>query len=100
MTAAMTVGELALGLAAWGLGLADLLLGRRNALPLLGMGSLGCCAASLCLVVFDLAHLADIGDVSAYLDTANAFRLAAGALLGVTLALNAAAALRARRGEN
>lgn len=50
------------------------------------------------MVVFELAHYADIGDVSAFLDTANAFRLAAGALLAGTLALNAAAlALRPRK---
>ncbi len=91
--------ELALGLAAWGLGLAAVLLRRRReASQLCGLGSLACCAGSLCMVVFELAHYADIGDVSAFLDTANAFRLAAGALLAGTLALNAAAlALRPRK---
>ena len=82
---------LVFGLAAWGLALAALFLGRkRGAAQLCGMGSLACCAASLCVVVLDFAHLADIGDTSAFLDTANAFRLAAGVLLTVTLALNAA----------
>ena len=101
MTAWMTFGELALGLAAWGLALAALFLVRkRTAAQLCGLGSLACCAASLCVVVFDFAHLADIGDTSAFLDTANAFRLAAGLLLTVTLVLNAAAlVLRFRRGN-
>lgn len=84
-----TIGELALGLLAWGLGLVSLLMRRKkNAAQLCGLGSFACCAASLCLVVFDFAYLADIGDVSAFLDTANAFRLAAGTLLAVTLILN------------
>ena len=92
MTAWMTLGELAFGLAAWGLALAGLFLWRRrDAVHWCGLGSLACCAASLCVVVFDFAHLADIGDTSAFLDTANAFRLAAGVLLTVTLVLNAAA---------
>lgn len=84
--------ELALGLAAWGLGLTALFLRKRaDAAQVCAMGSLGCCASSLCLVIFGLAHYADIGDVSAFLDTANAFRLCAGALLLGTLLLNAAA---------
>lgn len=84
-----TILELALGLLAWGLGLVSLLMHRKkSAAQPCGIGSFACCAASLCLVVFDFAHLADIGDISAFLDTANAFRLAAGALLAGTLILN------------
>lgn len=96
-----TLGELILGILAWGLGAAALLLSKKGgaASSLCGMGSLVCCAASLCLVVFDFAHLADIEDVSAFLDTANAFRLAAGVLLAGTLVLNGAAMLRARKRE-
>lgn len=87
-----TIGELVLGGLAWGLGAAALLLRRRqNTAQKCGMGSFACCGASLCLVVFDLAHMADIEDVSAFLDTANAFRLAAGVLLAGTLILNIAA---------
>ena len=94
----MTAGELALGLSAWGLALAALCLRhKKDAARMCGLGSLACCAASLCMVVFDFAHLADIEDVSAFLDTANAFRLAAGVLLAVTLALNAAALMYAGR---
>ena len=92
LVAAMTVGELAFGLAAWMLGLWALFLCRsRNAAQMCGLGSLTCCAVSLCIVVFDFAYMADIEEVSAFLDTANAFRIAAGVLLAVTLALNAAA---------
>lgn len=94
-----SIVELALGLAAWGLGLAALFLRRRSGpAQWCSMGSLACCAVSLCTVVFELARYADIEDVSAFLDTANAFRLAAGGLLLGTLALNAAALLlRSRR---
>ena len=94
MLVSMTIGELALGLVAWGLGLAALFLRRKRvAAQLCGLGSLTSCSVSLCVVVFDFAHLADIGDTSAFLDTANAFRLAAGMMLVVTLVLNAAALL-------
>ncbi len=94
MPISMTIGELALGLAAWGMALAALFLrGEKEAARLCVMGSLACCAASLCVVVFDFAHLADIEDVSAFLDTADAFRFAAGVLAAGTLALNAAALL-------
>ena len=90
-----TVTPLILGLTAWGLGLAALLLNRkRGAAQLCGMGSFACCAASLCTVVFGLAHYADIEDISAFLDTANAFRLCSGVLLTGTLALNVLALVR------
>lgn len=96
-----TIGELTMGFLAWGLGAAALLMSKKKGVvsPLCGMGSLVCCATSLCLVVFDFAHLADIEDVSAFLDTANAFRLAAGVLLAGTLILNGAAMLCARKRE-
>lgn len=94
-----TLAPLVLGLAAWGLGLAALLARRkRDAARLCGLGSLACCAASLCTVVFGLAHYADTEDVSAFLDTANAFRLCSGTLLAGTLGLNAAALLLPSRG--
>ena len=81
--------ELTSGLAAWVLGLAVLFLRRKkDDVQLCGMGSLSCCAVSLCMVVFGLAHYADIEDVSAFLDTANAFRLCSGTLLLGTLVLN------------
>ena len=87
-----SITELALGLSAWGLGLAALFLRRRGGpAQWCSIGSLACCAASLCMVVVELAHYADIEDISAFLDTANAFRLCSGILLLGTLALNAVA---------
>lgn len=87
-----SITELALGLAAWGLGLAALFMHRKkDASQLCEIGSLASCAVSLCVVVFELAHYADIEDASAFLDTANAFRLCSGVLLAGTLLLNAAA---------
>ena len=92
--------ELGFGLGAWGLGVAAVRLRRQETSRLCGLGSLACCAVSLCTVVFELARYADIEDTSAFLDTANAFRLAAGVLLLGTLVLNAAALLlRSRRGD-
>ena len=85
----MNVWSLLFGLAAWGLGVAALLL-RRNG-RWCSIGSLTACTLSLCLEVFNFARLADIGDTSAFLDTANAVRLAAGALVAVTLVLNGVA---------
>lgn len=98
MPITMSIVELALGLAAWGLGLAALFLRRKaDAARMCGIGSLACCAASLCVVVFDFARLADLEDTSSFLDTAGGFRFAAGVLLAVTLALNAAALILCRR---
>ena len=95
-----SIVELALGLAAWGLGLAALFLRRRSGpAQWCSMGSLACCAVSLCTVVFELARYADIEDVSAFLDTANAFRLCSGALLAVALGLNGILAFRLRTSE-
>lgn len=62
-----------------------------------GWVSLACCADSLCVVVFDFTHMAKIRDVSAILDTADAFSFAAGVLLAVILVLNAAALIRRLR---
>lgn len=92
------ITELGFGFAAWGLGLVALLLSRkRDTARLFSMESMACCAVSLYTVVFELARYADIEDVSAFLDTANAFRLAAGVLLAGTLILNGIAMLRSRK---
>lgn len=94
----MNAGALALGLAAWGLGLAALFPQRRESALLCGGGSFAACSASLSLELFYQAHLANIEDVSAFLDTADAVAMCAGVLLAGTLALNAAALLlRLRR---
>ena len=93
----MNLGQLGFGLLAWGVPIVSLL--RRGGGLLSCAVSLFFCALSLCLVVCHLAHLAGIGDVSAILDTADAFRLCAVVLTVGTLALNTLVlALQARRG--
>ena len=96
----MNVWSLLLGAAAWVLGTAALF-SRRSGRPArwCHLGSLTACTLSLCLEVFNFARLADIGDTSAFLDTADAVRLAAGALVAVTLALNTAALIVRPRGQ-
>ena len=85
-----TLGPLALGLLAWGLGLAALMTRRTG----LCAPSLGCCAVALSLV--PLHVYVEAGDLSAVQDTAHAFALSAAALVLGTLALNTAAWLRTR----
>ena len=97
---AMALVELILGMAAWAFGLTALFLCRKkDAVRMCGMGSLTCCAASLCVVVFGFAYMADIEAVSAFMDTANAFRFAARVMLTVTVALNASALIACRDDE-
>lgn len=92
---------LVLGLAAWGLGFAALLANRKRGIAqLYGLGSLACCAASLCTVVFELARYANIEDIAAFLDTADAFQFCSGTLLLGTLALNGLALLACLRQRN
>ena len=86
----MNAAALALGLAAWGLGALAFCRRERNG-TLYSVGSFAACSASLGLELFYQAHLANIEDVSAFLDTADAVALCAGVLLAGTLALNAAA---------
>lgn len=96
----MNVWSLLLGLTAWGLGLAAAL-ERQSTGPArwYPLGSVTACALSLCLEVFNFARLADIEDTSAFLDTASAVRLAAGALVAGTMALNGMALARRWRRE-
>ena len=79
-----TLGPLALGLLAWGLGLAALMTRRTG----LCAPSLGCCAVALSLVPLHVYLEVE--------DTAHAFALSAAALVLGTLALNTAAWLRTR----
>lgn len=87
----MNPAALVLGLAAWGLGAAALFRRRRGHGPVYSAGSFAACSGSLYLELLYQAHLADIEDVAAFLDTADAAALCAGVLLLGTLALNAAA---------
>ena len=90
-----TLGPLALGLLAWGLGLAALMTRRTG----LCAPSLGCCAVALSLVPLHVYLEVEAGDLSAIQDTAHAFALSAAALVLGTLALNTAAWLRTRYKE-
>ncbi len=92
--------SLALGLAAWTLPVVNLLYPRKadNRLwPVFTAGSLSACAVSLCLQLFYSAHLADIEDWSAIMDTSWAVAKVGAFLLIVTLALNLAVLVVYRR---
>ncbi|MBD5133580.1 MAG: hypothetical protein HDT38_03765 [Clostridiales bacterium] len=95
----MNTGALILGLAAWGLG-AAVFWQKQKRRPMYSAGSFAACSGSLCLELWYQAHLANIEDISAFLDTADAVALCAGVLLVVTLALNAAAWMICPQREN
>lgn len=87
LSSLFAMSALFLGLAAWILPVIALIRGPgRTALPAV---SLGACALSLLMVLFALAHMVSIGDLSALMDTIGAFRLAAAVLVVGALALNA-----------
>ena len=95
----MNAGALALGLAAWGLAAAAFQ--RKGGCgPLYSAGSFAACSGSLCLELWYQAHLANIEDVAAFLDTADAVAMCAGVLTTVTLALNTAALIFRLRKQN
>lgn len=56
--------------------------------------SMGACASSLCLQIFEIQHRVSLQDWSALMDTSHAVSLAAALLLAVTIILNAAALVR------
>lgn len=90
----MNLASLGLGLAAWGLPLAALLFRKRAGGRLclvLVWASAAACGAALYLQICYQNHLVQIHDVSAILDTTDALVFVAGALLAVTLALDAVA---------
>ena len=91
MTPILNLASLALGLAAWALGI------RAMARKRVSLGSFGCCLAALVLQFCELDHRAAIGDVSAILDTVHAITLAAVTLSAGTLGANTAAWLRGRK---
>lgn len=87
-------GALALGLMAWILPVIALV-GRKCGGWV--YFSMAFCTLSLLLVIVHLSWVTDIGDWSALMDTAGAFRLCAVVLVVVTLALNAVVLLAHRR---
>ncbi|HIR83978.1 MAG TPA: hypothetical protein IAA56_01425 [Candidatus Galloscillospira excrementavium] len=88
-----TLGPLVLGVLAWCLGGAALATRRKS----LSMLSLASCAVALLLALLYYHTELMTGDVAALLDTSDAMAWCAAVLLVVTLALNAAVLLRARR---
>ncbi|WP_418666851.1 hypothetical protein [Allofournierella sp.] len=91
----LNFGSLVLGIAAWGLPAAALLLtpgGRpgQAGRTWCAAGSLGACGAALWLQILYGAHLARIRDWSAVMDTAESAALVSGVLLAGTLLLNGA----------
>ena len=90
ITPLLNVSSLLLGLAAWGFGIAAL---RRRKICLT---SFALCLLALVLQFTELTHRAQIGDVSAILDTVQAVTMAAAVLSAGTLFLNTLAYLRSK----
>lgn len=90
ITPILNVSSLALGLAAWGFGIAGL---RRRRISLT---SFALCLLALVFQFLELTHRAQIGDVSAILDTVSAVTQAAAVLSTGTLFLNTLAHLKSK----
>lgn len=86
----LNVSSLLLGLTAWVLG------ARAVARRRVSLLSFGCCLLALVLQFAELTHRAEIGDISAILDTVRAITLAAATLSAGTISLNALAHLSSR----
>ena len=90
ITPILNISSLLLGLAAWGFGIAGV---RRRQVSLT---SFALCLTALVLQFLELTHRAQIGDVSAILDTVRAVTMAAAALSAGTLFLNTLAYLSSK----
>ena len=86
----LNVSSLLLGLAAWGFAIAGLK--RRR----MSLTSFALCLLALVFQFAELTHRAQIGDVSAILDTVGAVTMAAAVLSAGTLLLNTLAFLRGK----
>lgn len=84
----------ALGLAAWGFGIAAI---RKKGCPWRMLLSQTACGGALMGQLLEVRRRVDLGDWSALLDTMGAVVFAAGVLLAVTAALNLAAVLRRKK---
>lgn len=89
----LNLASLFLGLAAWALPLAALVLKKGKTFTFTSFCS---CIFSLLLVILCLAHVVEIRDWSALMDTIEAFVFAATALAVGTLLLNLAVAWKER----
>ena len=83
----LNVSSLLLGLTAWGFGIAALRRGK------ISLTSFALCLLALVLQFAELTHRAQIGDVSAILDTVRAVTMAAAVLSAGTLFFNTLAYL-------
>ena len=90
-TAILNVSSLLLGLTAWALCVRAV---RRERMSL---GSFFCCLLAMVLQFAELYHRAEIGDISAILDTVWGILLAASTLAAGTLILNTLAHLSGRK---
>lgn len=88
ITPFLNVSSLLIGLAAWGFGIRAVRRGRMS------LASFACCILALVLQFVELTHRAQIGDVSAILDTIRAVTLAAFTLAVGTVTLNTIARFR------
>ena len=95
MTSFCMIGSLILGIGAWISAFAGII--SRKQPCLFSAGSFALCALSLLLQLREIKYLAGIGDFSVIDDTIHAVVLAASVLVGVTVILNAAAIVRAKR---
>ena len=95
----MNLGSLALGLTAWALPAAAVgaaLRGKEGHWTLFLAASGLACAGALCLQLAYSAHLAQMGDAVAWMETAEVSAWLSQVLLIVTAVLNALAALAVR----
>ena len=90
ITPLLNVSSLLLGLAAWGFGIAALRRGK------ISLTSFALCLLALVFQFAELTHRAQIGDVSAILDTVQAVTMASAVLSAGTLFLNTLAYLRSK----
>ena len=99
----MTLASILLCLAGWGLpvwGLKRWMRGRRKELGLCCWGSGLCCGGALWFQLGYSAHLAEIGDWPAWMDTADAVSAVSGFLLVTTALVNGAAVLLSRQEDD
>ncbi len=94
MTAICNLSALALGLAAWILGLCLIFAKRRQ--PWLMLASFACMGSAMVIEYYELRHRIEIGDFSAVMDIYPTMAWVTLVLLVGTVGLNAIALLRKR----
>jgi cytochrome c oxidase subunit 4 len=84
------ISSLVLGLIAWVLPVVFLSYGKKKYWAVFPLLSMGACALSLVLQIFEIRATVKIDDWTALMDTIDAIAFAAAVLLAVALILNAA----------